>query len=193
MRFANSCTSATPLDMHGMADHRRAPSDEEQPQPDEAPRPLHRRHIRVDRRAVGRHVACRDIERDGQAADDEVRNMPQPIVVANHLCASMVIESAGSMPASAGRASRSDRAAAPGGVDVIPEPVAPRVSPHAASGSIMPALVVPAVADDHHGNRAAPRDPPRSPRRARPRSCARSVGDRRNARPLRPMPAYARA
>ncbi len=74
-------------------------------------------------------------------------NMPQPIVVANHLWASMVRESARSIPASRGR-SRSDATSAP---------------PHAAStwnqrpdrraasaqpcrGSTMPAAVVPAVA-----------------------------------------------
>ena len=41
-----------------------------------------------------------------------VMNMPQPMVVANHLCASIVTESASSMPARSSR-SRSDASAAP--------------------------------------------------------------------------------
>ena len=41
-----------------------------------------------------------------------MRNIPQPIVVASHLCASMVTESARPMPASTPR-SRSEATAAP--------------------------------------------------------------------------------
>ena len=83
-----------------------------------------------------------------------VMNMAQPMVVANHLCASMVIESARSMPA-AGRAG-----------DRMPAPRRPRrhrrdtraapaqaMSAQACSGSIMPAPVVPAVATTITGTR----------------------------------------
>src|ERR1700758_3726239 len=76
-----------------------------------------------------------------------VRNIPQPIVVANHLCASIVTESARSIPART-RRNRSDAISAP------PQAAstwnqrlfARATSAHAHSGSIMPALVVPAVA-----------------------------------------------
>ena len=56
---------------------------------------------------MGRHVAGRDLEHGRQRQPrSRMMNMPQPMVVANHLCASMVAESARSNPLSTPRSRR---------------------------------------------------------------------------------------
>ena len=119
-----------------------------------------------------------------------VMNMPQPIVVANHLCASIVTESASSIPARMPR-SRSDAISAPPQAAStwyqIPEVRA--ISAQAARGSIMPALDVPAVAAIMTGTRPCARSASNASLKAlgsmRPHP---SVATIRTA--ARPMPAW---
>ena len=76
-----------------------------------------------------------------------VMNMAQPMVVANHLCASMVIESARSMPASTPRRRFDASAAPPQAASTWNQSACCcAMSAQACKGSIMPAPVVPAVA-----------------------------------------------
>jgi len=90
-----------------------AASDRKSRSPRNRRDPLHRVEVRVAADIVRRHVAGGDAERADSTSGRRVRNMPQPIVTANHLCASMVSESAASMPASRGAMAVRARSSAP--------------------------------------------------------------------------------
>jgi hypothetical protein len=85
-------------------------------------------------------------------------NMPHPMVVASHLWASMVIESAVSIPARWPR-SRSEASAAPpqAASTWYQAPCSRATRAHSVSGSIIPAPVVPAVGEMSTGTTPAAR------------------------------------
>ena len=123
-------------------------------------------------------------------AGSRARNMPQPIVVASHLCASMVAESACSMAATRCR-SRSDAMTAPpqAASTWYQRPWRWASSAQASRGSIIPALVVPAAPTISTGTQPRARSSSMAPARAatdmRP---VPSVG--MSLAPARPMPVW---